>query len=104
MAQTIVENTHSFADTLELEITGSKVVENEILITSRMSNLGLTPNSFGLSVRFSLYTNSGEFMGQCVEAIPAIDSIEDKVDMLSVCKTKLYPASNFGRATVAVVR
>jgi hypothetical protein len=104
MDQLQVENMDSFVDALELELTETKAVDNEILLTTRMSNLGLTPNSFGLAIRFSLYTSSGEFMGQCTETIPAIDSKEEKIDMLSICKTKLYPVSDFGKATVAVVK
>ncbi|KIO37169.1 hypothetical protein [Shewanella sp. cp20] len=98
------ENIRSFVDVLELELIEAKRVGNEILITTKMNNLGFTANSLGLSLRFSLYTTSGAFMGQCTDAIPGVDSKEEKIDMLSVCTTKFYPAEDFEKATLAVVR
>jgi hypothetical protein len=97
------ENLHSFMDGLQLELVDSKVVDEEILLTTKMDNLGITPNSLGLKLRFSLYTESGEFMGQCEDQIPSIDSEEEKVHPLTACKSKLYPINEFHKATVAVL-
>ena len=102
MDELVAVEIDSFVDILQLEILDTSVIDNEILITTEMVNLGLTPNSLGLKLRFSLYNQSGEFMGQCIDQIPSIDSNEEKVHLLTTCKSKIYPVIEFHKATVAV--
>lgn len=102
MDELVAVEMDSFVDVLQLKQLDSKIVDNEILITSEMVNLGLTHNSFGLELRYSLYTASGEFMGQCVDRIPSIDSLEEKIHLLTTCKSRLRPANEFHRATIGI--
>lgn len=104
MKQLQSETMQSFVDAMKLKLVDSKVVDQEILLTTKMLNLGLTPSSLGLSLRFSLYTKSGEFMGQCIDRIPSIDSKEETINILSECKSKLFSINEFHNATVAVVK
>jgi hypothetical protein len=103
MDQLLSENLYSFVDALQLKLVDSKVVDNEVLVTTQIDNLGITPNSLGLTLRFSLYTESGKFMGQCEDEIPSTDSKEDKIHIVTACKSKLYPVNEFYKATVAVL-
>ena len=104
MRELVKEDMDTFVDSLSLELVNSQVVDNEILLTTKMINLGLTPNAFGLSLRFSLFNTDGEFMGQCEAKIPFVSSEEESIHMLTSCKTKLYPADTFHKATVDVLR
>ena len=103
MDELLSEKLHSFVDALQLELVDSKVVDNEVLITTQIDNLGITPNSLGLKLRFSLYTESGNFMGQCEDQIPSVDSKEETIHIVTICKSKLYPVNEFYKATVAVL-
>lgn len=104
MRELVEEEMDTFVDALGLKLIDSKVVENEILLTTQMANFGQTPNAFGLKMRFSLYTENGDFMGHCEAEIPSVSSNEEVVHSLTPCTSILYSADEFYKATVAVSR
>jgi len=98
-----LESAISYKEALDVRLMKTDVVNNEVLLFTRMKNTGSSASNFGWSLRFNLYNLEGELIGYCNEDIPNLHSDESFINIRSTCTTEPYPIDSFHKATVAVL-
>jgi len=104
LQDTLYYELSSFVELMDVQILEIKLVDEQILIASKMKNLGQTPLDLGYAIRYSLFDADEEFVGNCEGGFPRVNSDEDFLYLTTVCDTKFYSTTQIDRATIGVTR
>ena len=94
----------SFVNALGLEITGSTVKEDHIILSYKMINLNSSSRASLYTIRFSLFSKDGHFMGNCDNPIPELYTDNEIIYLTSKCVDLLRAPKEFGNSIISVVR
>ena len=94
----------NFVDSMKLEMLDYEVKGDAINIAVKSLNLNDPVYSAFFTIRLSLFSKDSEFMGNCDNKIPEVNSKEDLIYYSLSCETTFLPVSEFQYATVSVIR
>ncbi|MDT0595758.1 hypothetical protein [Glaciecola petra] len=94
----------SFINELEIEVLNYKLHDESFVINYRMKNLGASSFAHFYSVRFSVISETDEFIGNCDHEIPETYTDEEYVFLSKKCLELQNEANNDSRILVSVLR
>jgi hypothetical protein len=104
LQDTLYYELSSFVEAMDIEILEIKLVEEQIVVASKMKNLGETPLNLGYAIRYSLFDYTNEFIGNCEGDFPRVNADEEFLYLTTLCDTKFYSTTEIANATISVVR
>ncbi|WP_445427520.1 hypothetical protein [Alishewanella sp. HL-SH05] len=96
--------TDSFIEALGIEVIETSLINDEVVVYSKAKNFNETTLNMGLSLRFSLFDSNGQFVGNCDESFPRINSENEHVYLSTSCANSHLLSKNVGKVEVSVLR
>ncbi|MGQ8366684.1 hypothetical protein [Glaciecola sp. 1036] len=104
LQDTLYYELSTFIETMDIQVLEIKLVDESLIISSKMKNLGDTPPNSGFSLRYSLFDSNNEFIGNCEGDFPKVHSSEDFLYLTTICDTKYLSTLEVNKATISVLR
>ena len=94
----------SFVNALGIEKISSTLKEDHIILSYKMINLKSSSQASLYTIRFSLFSKDGDFMGNCDNPIPELYTDNELIYLTSKCVDLLKAPKEIGSSAISVLR